>query len=76
MLTHISGKYLFFSQGSEPFQALDLDETIQSSDPPYQVSIIIVIITIFLYVREQAHRSESLAWGLTAGGGQRWDGPG
>ena len=71
MLIHISGMYLFFSQCLEPFQALDLDETIQPSDQLYQVGIIIVIITISLYVREQAHRRETLAWGLTAGRGQR-----
>lgn len=46
MLTHISGKYFFpLSLGSKHIQAFDLDETIQMSDPPYQVKYCIVIIT-------------------------------
>lgn len=43
------------------------------SDPPYQV--IIVIITIFLYVREQAHRSRVTGLGSHSRWGQRWGGP-
>ena len=74
ILTHISCICSYLSALNR-FRHFTWNEAIQPSEQPYQVGTIIVSITIFLYVRKQAHRGELLAWGLTASGWQKWDGP-